>query len=142
MMNKKEVAARPMTWGDLCGERILMAIRTDVNHPFDPAANGVVLDLDDLVVFAFEDPSDGYRSLCATPLIASAHLYSYGCSSDYIRAPVIVRTWGNVGGPDGIELLDRRNGKTILRLGTDNADDYYPRFVCEWQPQNLAENTP
>lgn len=33
-----------MDWDELCGERVLMAIRTDVRHPFDPDANGVALD--------------------------------------------------------------------------------------------------
>lgn len=32
------------------------------------------------------------------------------------------------------------NGQIVLTLGTENTDDYYPSFVCDWQPENLADN--
>ena len=132
-----------MTWDDLCGERTLMAIRTDVRHPFQSDANGVALDLDGLTIFIFEDPNDGYRSCSAEPLVAKASLYSFGISPEYIRAPVRIQRWtrSEHGEADGLEFIDTRNGKTVLKVGTDNSDHYYPSFVCDWQPQNLAENT-
>ncbi len=133
------------SWDALCGERELMAIRTDVRHPFQSEANGVALDLKDITVFVFEDPSDGYRSSAATPLIARCSLYEFGISPDYIRAPVLVRRWTKSeygSSADGVEFIDKRNGKTILKLGTDNSDDYYPSFTCDWQPLNLADNQP
>jgi hypothetical protein len=130
-------------WDDLCGEKTLVAITTDVRHPFDSNANGVALQLDDVSVFAFEDPNDDYRSSCAAPLMAKSALYDWGRSPDYLHAPVLVRRWtkseyGQTA--DGIELIDRRNGKTILFLGTDNNDDYYPSYTCDWRPANLADN--
>lgn len=128
-----------MTWDDLCGEHVLSAIRTDVRHPFDPDANGCVIQLDsDLTVFVFEDPSDGYRSSASDPMVVKTPLCSFGCSPDYLCAPVLVRLW--TGTAEGIELIDRRNGKTILRLGTDHSYDYYPCYICDWRPQDLAEN--
>jgi hypothetical protein len=135
-----------MSWEELHGEKDLHAIRTDVRHPFDADASGCALDLGDLTVFVFENPDDGYRSCAAEPMIVKTALYSFGCSPDYIRAPVLVRKLtqderGYGGECEGIELIDRRNGKTILRLGTDNTDDYYPSFVCDWRPQNLADNS-
>lgn len=131
-----------MSWDDLCGERELRAIRTDVRHPFQAEANGVALQLDDMTVLVFEDPSDGYRSCANDPIIMQAPLYSLGCDPEYIRAPVLVRRWtqAEYGTPDGVEFIDRRNGKTVLRLGTDNSDDYYPSYTCDWRPQNLADN--
>lgn len=132
-----------MSWDDLCGNRVLRAIRTDVQHPFQPEANGIALDLDDLTVFVFEDPSDGCRSCATEPLIVKAPLSSFGVSPEYIRAPVLIRRWTQSeygDGADGVEFIDTRNGKTILRLGTDNCDDYYPSFTCNWLPQNLADN--
>ena len=131
------------TRDDLCGERELRAIRTDVRHPFDADAHGCALDLGDMTVFVFEDPDDGYRSSAAEPMIAKCSLYSFGVSPDYIHAPVLIRRWTESkygSGADGIELIDRRNGAMILRLGTDNTDDYYPSFTCEWMPQNLFDN--
>lgn len=127
-----------MSWDDLLGDRVLMAIRTDVRHPFDPDASGVALDLGDLTVFVFEDPDDGYRSSAGAPLTAKASMYEYAGSPTYIRAPVTITAWGEHG--TGIILTDRRNGKVVLRLGTDESDDYYPCFVCDWRPQDLADN--
>jgi hypothetical protein len=133
-----------MSWDDLCGNRVLRAIRMDVRHPFDANAAGVALDLDEVTVFVFEDPNDGYRSSAAEPMIVKAPLYSFGCYPEYIRAPVLVKRWtvSECGGDgaDGVEFIDTRNGKTILLLGTDNIDDYYPSYTCDWRPQNLAEN--
>ena len=129
-----------MKWKELYGERTLLAIRTDVRHPFSVDAGGVALYLDDFTVFVFEDPCDDYRSMAAEPLIANTPLYNFGCSPEYLRIPVRVSTMADCDGADGIQLVDRRNGKVILRLGTDNTDDYYPYFVCDWRPQNIAEN--
>lgn len=131
-----------MTWDELCGERTLMAITMDVHHPFDSTANGVALDLDDLTVLVFENPEDGYRSCSAAPLVAKGSLYEFGCQPNYIRAPVLIRRWtkSEHGAADGLEFIDRRNGKTILLLGTDESDNFYPQYTCDWRPLNLADN--
>lgn len=131
------------TWDDLCGNKTLVAVRTDVKHPFQSEANGVALDLGDMTVMVFEDPGDGYRSHAAAPLIAKCSLDEFGICPDYVRAPVLIRRWTQSeygSSADGVEFIDTRNGKTILKLGTDNSDDYYPSFVCDWQPKNLADN--
>ncbi len=133
-----------MAWDDLLGERELKAIRIDVRHPFDPDSSGVAFELGDFTVFVFEDPSDGYRSCAVEPMIVHSPMYAFGCDPDYIRVPVTVSRWEKGAGddyePDGIQMKDRRNGKVILTLGTSNSDDYYPSFVCDWQPENIAGN--
>jgi len=132
-----------MDWDELCGERELRAIKTDVRHPFDADASGVALDLGDITVFAFENPSDGYRSCAASLLIAKGSLYEFGCSPDYLRVPVLISRWTKSEGgyeADGVEFRDKRNGKVILVLGTDNSNDDYPSFTCDWRPQDLADN--
>lgn len=132
-----------MSWNDLVGTHELKAVQADVRHPFDANANGGAFQLDnDLTVLVFEDPSDGYRSSAIDPVIVKAPLYSLGCSPNYVRAPVLVRLWerSEYGQAEGIEIIDTRNGKTILRAGTDNSDDYYPSYTFDWRPQDLAEN--
>ncbi len=132
-----------MSWDELCGTRHLKAVNTDVRHPFDANASGGAIELDDMTVFIFEDPSDGYRSSAIEPMIVKSAMYSFGCSPNYVRAPVLVRRWERSeygGSADGIEIIDTRNGKTILRAGTDNDDDYYPSYTFDWRPQDLAEN--
>lgn len=134
-----------MSWEKLLGEHTLCAIRTDVRHPFDADASGVALDMKTFTVMVFEDPSDGYRSSAAAPLIAECSLYEFGVSPDYIHAPVTVTACANGDGErtgicQGVQFIDRRNGKVILTLGTENTYDYYPSFVCDWRPENLADN--
>lgn len=132
-----------MTWDDLCGEHTLMAVQADVRHPFDASADGGAFQLNqDMTVFVFEDPSDGYRSCAVEPMVVKSPLYSFGCSPNYVRAPVLIRRWerSTYGEADGIEIIDKRNGKTILRAGTDNSDDYYPSYTFDWRPQDLAAN--
>lgn len=128
-------------WDALCGDRILNAIRTDVRHPFNADANGVALDLGDLTVFFFEDPSDGYRSCAASPMVARSSMWELGAEPEYIRVPVQIRKHEKSDGggeAHGLEFVDKRNGKIILVVGTDNSDDYYPSFICDWRPQNIA----
>ncbi len=134
---------KPITWDDLCGERELKAIRTDVRHPFESEAGGCALDLGGVVVFAFEDPSDGYRSCCTSILVARGSLYEFGCDPEYIRSPVVITRWlrDEYGREcDGIELVDAKSGKVVLRLGTQYVKEHYPSYTCEWMPQNLASN--
>lgn len=133
------------TFESLHGEITLMAIRMDVRHPFCEDANGAALQLGEKTIFVFEDPSDDYRSCASDPLIVNAPIYSFGCDPDYIRIPVTVQKLEPLESyeeSEGIQLIDRRNGKIILRLGTDNSNDYYPCFVSEWVPQNIADNEP
>lgn len=133
-----------MSWNDLVGAHMLMAVQTDARHPFDTNAAGGAFQLDEgLTVFVFEDPDDGYRSSAVEPMICNAPLYSFGCSPNYVRAPVLVRLWDKsdtYGSAEGIEIIDTRNGATILLAGTDNNDDYYPSYTFDWRPQNLADN--
>lgn len=135
-------------WGKLHGEHILNAIRMDVRHPFDPDAGGCALALGDLTIFVFEEPNDGYRSAAIEPFIIKQPFYTFtshasSSSTDRLHIPVLVQKLtpsSASAGAEGIEAIDQRNGKLIIRLGTDNSDDYYPIFICEWTPQNIAEN--
>lgn len=143
-MTDKETRFTPPSWDALCGKHMLSGIRTDVRHPFDPDANGIAIDLQSFTVFIFEDPSDGYRSTAAAPLIAACSLYEFG-SPQYVHAPVEIRKWERSEGDSfygevsGLQFVDTRSNKVILTVGTSNTDDYYPSFVCEWRPENLGE---
>ncbi len=33
-----------------------------------------------------------------------------------------------------------RVANVVLEVGTDNSDDYYPSFVANFQPENMATN--
>lgn len=98
-------------------------------------------------MLVFEDPNDGYRSSATSPMVMGGSLYQLCDNVNYIFVPSLVRIWeagdDRYGGVnEGIEILDRRNGKTILTLGTTDVDDYYPSFVCDWRPENVAGAEP
>lgn len=132
-------------WDSLHGLHTLECIRTDVRHPFDESASGIAFELrsatETKTVFVFENPNDGYRSSAAEPMICAEPMYSFGCDPQYIRVPVRVQVMTPLEyhtSASGIELIDTRNDLVILRVGTDNNDDYYPSFAAEWMPQNVA----
>lgn len=94
--------------------------------------------LDDKVYTACEDDNDGYRS-------AMGSLIEGGAVKNMF-APVKVlcsmRTDDGHGNTDEtLVMRDLVTGKTVLEVGTDNTDDYYPSFVADFRPQNMASNT-
>lgn len=94
--------------------------------------------LDGITYVAIENPDDGYRS----------SLRSIGITGDTVRnswPPVRVlasmRTRGRYSGSSEVlELRDVVTGKIVLSVGTEDVDDYYPGFVAEFSPENLAHN--
>lgn len=39
-----------------------------------------------------------------------------------------------------LELIDVDTGKTVLEVGTDASEDYYPLFVASFHPENMSIN--
>lgn len=123
------------------GLQELLAINVNVRHPFNPDSNGVALDFGTKTVLIFEDANDGYRSAAATPIIYEGSLYELCDNVNYVRVPVRVEPMQAAeyaDGADGIDLWDTRNDRLILRVGTDNVDDYYPTFVLDFRPEMIA----
>lgn len=101
-------------------------------------ANCIRFRLDGKVYTGIEDPSDGYRS-------SMEKLFASFDEMKNVFPPVKVlariRTEYEYGGKSEVlQLLDVKNGKVILEVGTDNEDDYYPSFVSSWKPENMAVN--
>ena len=131
---------------DLVGEHLFrFTPKTDLRHPIDADAGGVMFGLDDVVYLIFEDPSDGYRSHAGPILAFKGDAYQLGGSyHEYIHDQRVIcshETKGQYG--DAADMLCVRSAKTgevIFRVGTNNVDDYYPYFVVEWFPQALDAN--
>jgi hypothetical protein len=130
---------------ELCGEHLLCGVDREtkrVNESWGDNfedCDSISFVLDGVVFTAVEDPSDGYRSSMRELLIG-------GDPVKFTFPPV--RVVGRMRGDgeyhetnDVLELVDVLNGKTILCVGTENTDDYYPYFVAEWSPQNMACNS-
>jgi len=95
--------------------------------------------LDGVTYTAIEDPSDGYRSCMRDLEVTDIEL-----KNTFSPVRVIAR----IGESDYeyesdiLELISVANGGVILRVGTDNTDDYYPWFVCEFDPTVLGQLEP
>jgi hypothetical protein len=104
--------------------------------------------LNDIVFTAVEDPNDGYRSSMRYVLIEKFEVHN---QFQPIRVYTKYRTdnshlagtddyWHSHEECDILEMYDKDNDKLIMRIGTGNTDDYYPYFVAEWKPENMAVN--
>ena len=94
--------------------------------------------LDGVVYMAVEDPSDGYRSS-----MRSIESGDWPMTNEF--TPVLVFGRHEVKGRNGnendvLELLDAATGKVVLSVGTECIDDYYPRFVCFFNPTAMVTN--
>ena len=96
-------------------------------------ANTFFFTLDGKTYVATEDESDGYRSSMDSLEISDKIL-----TNTFPPQKVTGRMTGS--GNDVLEFIDNENGKTVLRVGTDNSDDYYPSFVSDFNPENMSVN--
>lgn len=108
--------------------------RTDV-------CNVVRFRLDGVVYMAVEDPEDGYRSMMRSVAVGTGAM-SYAFPP--LQVVAVYRSLSAAGSDSGtcdiLELIDAVTGKTVLKIGTENTDDYYPFFVALYSPEAMAHN--
>jgi len=97
-------------------------------------ANVLRFRLDGRVYTAIEDPNDGYRSSMRNIFVSDATM-----SNSFEPIEVLARM-SETYGDNILELVDCLNGKVVLRVGTENSDDYYPSFVSDWRPKDMNLN--
>jgi len=118
---------------DLVGEHKLSGVdMLDEKGEYGSAAV-INFVLDGKTHTAVEDPDDGYRSALDKVFVSDKKVVN-------MFKPVKVLGVRKTGHDDTIQFLDSKNGKLILEVGTDNNDDYYPSFVGNWTPENMAVN--
>ncbi len=115
---------------DLCGKKILRGVDIDIGTPHD--SNGISIYLDDTVYTAYEDPCDGYRSVCSELIILDESSWTKPVFEESVMCHVH---------DDIMEIFCIENGKLLMRVGTNHSDSYYPSFVSEWYPQNMSINS-
>lgn len=129
---------------DLLGERTLDAVDTFVervkqygDHFED--ADAIRFRLDGVTYTAVEDPSDGYRSCMGSLFVSPTE------KMRNVFTPIRVlgkkKEDGRYQKNDTLQLIDVVTGKVVLEVGTDNTDDYYPYFVADFSPENMATNS-
>ena len=118
----------------LVGEHALDAV--DLMPEGTGDAEAIRFRLDGIVYTATEDPDDGYRSCLKEITVSDAPMKNVFPS---VKIEARKRTGGGYVS-DVLELVDTITGKTVLEVGTDNTDDYYPWFVGAFWPENMALN--
>jgi hypothetical protein len=138
-----------MKLADLVGEHDFPIVpKTDIRHPLCADAGGVIFMLDDTVYLIFEDQGDGYRSHASPILHYQGSAYELGYDGydfpTYLRGETVVcshRTRGEYDHEDDVlEVRSKATGKLIFEVGTECIDDYYPGYVCRWDPTGLSAN--
>ena len=90
--------------------------------------------LDSKTYTAVEDPADGYRSYLRD-------VYEGGeCANTFAGEEVDIRLVEGDRYFYGIIATSTATGEEILRIGTNDYDDYYPVCILEFHPQNLDVN--
>lgn len=101
----------------------------------------IVLQIDGKNYGFYVDPNDGYRSY------GCMHETSVEPTTIFPPQPVIARnisedTEDEDGYPRVYHMLKLLNEdlETILKIGTDHSDSYYPMAIFRWNPERLPIN--
>ncbi len=81
-----------------------------------------------------ENPDDGYRSSHEEPIVYDGKI------KNTFKAVLIAglhKTQAQDGTDDIMEFYSVKTGEKILSFGTNNVDDYYPYWVCEFSAEEL-----
>lgn len=97
-------------------------------------ANTIRFCLDGKIYTAIEDPCDDYRSCMKEIILSKATMTNKFKPMEVVG---IYRDKSGYNSCDILELVNISNGRTVVRVGTDNNDDYYPFFVSEFNPENI-----
>lgn len=118
---------------DLEGVDLLDTVKP---HPWsgEQIADCLRFRLDGRVYLATEDPDDGYRSCLGSLEVSDAAV-----KNTFPPCRVLVRC-SPTANRDTIEVIDVVTGLTVLEVGTDRDDSYYPWFVARFTPENMAVN--
>ena len=126
------------------GVHQLTSVFTYAYGGWESDGNGVILILDGDIYYCYENPDDGYRSYSVIEKAKSLdeikcnyRLPSFPPQDVYVK---FKDKKDNLGDPSWECLITNKNGELILKLGTDNYEDYYPMAIFEYHPENLPIN--
>ena len=86
--------------------------------------------IDTLCISILEDPQDGYRSNYGACIFIENPGGFYDTPLSKVRVKLLQSNKEYI-----FTLVDVKDGHVWLRFGTENADDYYPYFVCSYSPK-------
>lgn len=97
----------------------------------DEDAAKLVFILDGVTLVATEDPSDGYRSHFKELFVASEDI----CKNVFEPIEVIGQLTDRM-----LDLIDVHTHKSVISIGTNYLDDYYPCCVLSFDPKAMVTN--
>lgn len=110
------------------------------NRHDDDDSQVIRFKLDNQIYMAVEDNNDGYRS-------AMGRIFISNNPKDEIKYKIPdhevitkMKDDGSYQNNDTLQFIDVLSNEVVLEVGTDNWDDYYPLFMDNWTPENLAIN--
>lgn len=131
----------------LIGEHVLDGVDTYVEKikQYDwrddlTDASAIRFRLDGVIYIATENPDDGYRSTMERLIVQPGTEMTNTFPPVQVLAKKKANDTHSVN--DTLELIDVVTGKVVMEVGTDNTDDYYPYFVSNFSPENMATNQP
>lgn len=123
-----------MEFKDLIGTHKLSGV--DYGHTPENS-NTVDFVLDGDIYSAIEDPEDGYRSSMKD--IAKGRISEV--KNTFPPISILIRERDIDRDGEVLDFVDIKNGKTVLSIGTNETDFWYPYFVGEFFPENMSINT-
>ena len=137
-----------VTLKDLVGKHMLDGVdfynqRFEHEYYNDQHSSVCRFRLDGKIYKAVEDPSDGYRSSMDSIFIDPSDKMENEFPPIHVIGEMkeaITEDFGYTRSCDILLLKDAATGLVVLEVGTDNTDDYYPYFVSNFRPENMAIN--
>lgn len=130
-MSKSTPTSVPLKLSDLVGQHILHGVDTDCLENQYRCPSIIRFKLGRNVYEAVEDPEDDYRSS-----MDHIEVTKTPCANTFPGVRVIARM-SPANSEEILELLNAKTGAVILRVGTENTDDYYPCWVAQFNQENL-----
>lgn len=130
---------------DLIGEHVLTGVEFGVLPPDESRyrhedANTMTFVLDGRAYCVTEDENDGYRSSMRDIVEVPIETVKNVFAPVKVLARHRTRSTGGSDAADILELIDCVTTKTVLEVGTENSDDYYPSYVANFSPEHMACN--
>jgi len=150
MLKEIDMQDETVALEDLCGQRMLSGrgeMVLESAETSDDNAFVVVLRLDGTLYWFQEDPEDGYRSSLKAIKKLRGWPQDVPRSTFVALDPVMVtlRIRRESAEPEldstrrdeVLYGLDERTGLVLFEVGTEDTNDYYPRFVHRWSPEGV-----
>lgn len=124
-----------MKLSDLVGKRCLMGVGMGSAEYYGTEYEYLEFNLDGVTYRAVEDPDDGYRSYCSKLQIVPYLPKVNGFIQD------VICSMSTNAGDDVLVMTNAETGETLLEVGTEAYNDYYPCCHFYWRPEGLSANS-